>query len=38
MGLFTGEFFRSFLLGFGLTAAVWATQVVPGFASGLGLA
>jgi hypothetical protein len=34
MGLFTGEFFRSFAIGFGLTAAVWATQVVPA----LGLA
>ena len=34
MGLFTGEFFRSFLVGFGLAAAAWATQVVPA----LGLA
>ncbi len=29
MGLFTADFFRSFLLGFGLTAAVWAAQILP---------
>lgn len=29
MGLFTADFFRSFVLGFGLAAAGWATQIFP---------
>ena len=29
MGLFTADFFRSFLLGFGLAAAAWAAQILP---------
>jgi hypothetical protein len=27
MGLFTADFFRSFLLGFVVAAAIWATQI-----------
>ena len=29
MELFSADFFRSFLLGFGLAAAVWAAQILP---------
>ena len=29
MGLFTPDFFRSFLLGFGVAAALWAAQLLP---------
>jgi len=29
MGLFTPGFFRSFFIGFGVTAAILAAQIVP---------
>ncbi len=29
MGLFTADFFRSFLAGFGIAAAVMAVHIVP---------
>lgn len=29
MGLFTPDFFRSFFLGFGATAAIFAAHIVP---------
>jgi hypothetical protein len=29
MDLFTSGFFRSFLFGFGVTAAAWAVQILP---------
>jgi len=29
MGLFTADFFRSFFVGFGVTAAVLAAHIVP---------
>jgi hypothetical protein len=29
MGLFTGELYRSFLAGFGVTAAVLAAHILP---------
>jgi hypothetical protein len=29
MGLFAPDFFRAFFLGFGLTAAAWASQILP---------
>ncbi len=32
MGLFTAELYRSFLLGFGVTALVMAVSLVPGLA------
>ena len=32
MGLFTADFFRSFMLGFVVAAAVWASQIIPSLA------
>ena len=29
MGLFNGEFYRSFFLGFGVTAVVLAMNIIP---------